>query len=225
MLSDIRYILWDLDGTLYRFEQDFLVACNLAAARAAIHLGVPLQMDEAIDFAWNSHARTGQSILHFLSDYGLDKQDMHDCYHGFIDETIINASEAVIDKLEMVINEHSISNLIITHASRSWAHRVLKHLGLDRFFEDSNIIAKEDYDFQSKCESVVPFEMGVRVLNAEKSQTIVIEDTVKNLKTARQYGLKTALLHHAKPPQPMPDYVDFDYNNAVEFLDALAQQH
>lgn len=221
MLSNIRYILWDLDGTLYRFEEDFLVACNLAAARAAVHLGVPLRMDEAIEFAWKSHAQTGQSILHFLRDYDITPADMHECYHGFIDEKIINAAEQVSDRLMIMSEDMGLSHVIITHASRSWAHRVLKHLGLDHIFSDERIIAKEDYEFQSKCESNLPFEMGLERLSADKAQSIVIEDTIKNLKTAKELGLATAVFHHGQPPEPCPDYIDYSYNNVLEFFDAL----
>lgn len=106
--------------------------------------------------------------------------------------------------------------------TRSWAHRVLKHLGLDDIFSDEWIIAKEDYDFQSKCESFLPFEMGLARLGADKQQSIVVEDTVKNLKIAKDMGLKTAVFHHGKPPVPSPDYIDYSYDNVLEFFDALS---
>ena len=149
MLSDIRYILWDLDGTLYRFEEDFIKACNLAAAKAAIHLGAPFEVDEAINFAWKSYAQTGQSIVNFLKQYGIKPADMHECYHGLIDEKIIRITEQVSERLNAATQDLELSNVIITHSSREWASPVLNHLGLDHVFPDDRIIAKEDYNFES----------------------------------------------------------------------------
>lgn len=44
-------IIWDLDGTLYRFDEVLKKAFRLAAARAARHNKVPHTLDEAVALA------------------------------------------------------------------------------------------------------------------------------------------------------------------------------
>lgn len=216
-LSGIQAIIWDLDGTLYRFDEDFLVACNHAAAKAAIHLGVPLKLDEAVEFAWQSHAQTGQSILHFLRDYEIKVEQMHDVYHELIDEKLIKTAV----QTKSLFQSLKLPQIIITHASKDWAARVLAHLGLKEYFPDTHILGKEDYQFQSKCSSPLSFDMGLEILGVKPEAVVVVEDTVKNLKIAADKNMHTALLHYGRPPKPMPSYVDYNYNNVNELLGQL----
>ena len=64
-LSHIRGVVWDLDGTLYRYDALFKDACQLAAARTAIDLGIDMSFEEAVALAMESERLYGNSFRLF----------------------------------------------------------------------------------------------------------------------------------------------------------------
>lgn len=217
LLAGLKGIIWDLDNTLYRFDDDFKHACAVAAAKAAVALGAPLSLKEAIDISWESFYRTGYSMDMFIARYDLDRERMHHSFHKFIDETLLKSSLQTVSLFEQMNLEHCL----VTHASGDWARRALSHLGLLPWFAEGRIIALEDIAFAKKAESARPFEEALSRLGMAVADCLVVEDIPENLAIPRALGLKTVLIHHGQPPVPMPVHIDMDFDNAVALLSAV----
>lgn len=207
-------VIWDLDNTLYRFNEDFSQACQIAAARAAIKNGAQYTLDEAVAICIQSFTRHGNSSHIFIEDHKINQQGMHADFHDFLDETVIHRSL----ELAELFRQAALQNIIVTHASQNWARRILNHLGLSGHFPGDRIIAAEDVAFQSKASSRVPFERALDLLGLAPDRVVVVEDSAQNLRIPHEMGLTTVLLHYGQPPVPMPDHVHMDCNNAADFL-------
>jgi putative hydrolase of the HAD superfamily len=216
--TPVQAIIWDLDNTLYRFDDAFIHACNVAAARAALHMEVPLGLDEAIEFATKSHLERGFSTEVFIEEHGVDRAHMHEVFHSFIDERAIVTSLETLELFQAVKCDH----VLLTHGSGVWARRVLDHLGLREFFPDTHILGRENFDFHSKAQSLIPFEMALSVLGRESGRgVLVVEDTAVNLKHPYDMGMQTALIHHGRPPAKVDSYIDHSISDVREVLKFL----
>lgn len=216
-LSHIDGILWDLDGTLYRYDQVFIEACNIASAHTAIHLGLQLSFDEALALARTSFEKFGSSSHYFCKDHGIAYHDFHAPYHDRIDESIIAKNDEMIASLELL----DMPMAILTNASRPWVKRILAHTGMDHLFTDKTIIALEDVDYKPKAAARDGFDMGLAAINRPAAQTLMVEDLPRNLIHAKQMGLTTALVHHGQVPEDHLPLVDHQFQTTLDLVRAL----
>ena len=216
-MTSIEGVIWDLDNTLYRFEGDFEQACHIAAARAAVKGGLVDGYEQALALCLQSYEEFGHSYRLFIERYNVDRIRLHHDYHSFVDENLIRGEAELIALFERAPQRH----VLLTHASREWAERALARIGLKAFFPEDRIVAAEDTDFQPKSDSRAPFEKALGLLGLPPEKSVVVEDTAANLRIPCAMGMATALVHYGRPPDPMPDYIDADYNNAVAFLKVL----
>jgi putative hydrolase of the HAD superfamily len=220
-LENARGIVWDLDNTLYRLDDAMADAFHLAIARAVTQEGgVDLDLDEAFRMARKSFADHGYSGSIFVRSYGVDDEWLHHTFHTYVDEKVIARSLETVDLFARLGLRHAL----ITHGSGKWARRVLAHLGLNAFFEDGGILALEDYGFQKKSESAVPFMRALDHLKLPPEQALIVEDTVRNLAIPYELDMGTVLVHYGRKPDPAPPFVDADYDNTLDFLRHMMQQ-
>lgn len=215
-LSHINGIIWDLDGTLYRYDDVFRHACNLAAARTAIDLGLNMPFDEAVALATRSEREYGSSFRLF-ADHGLTYMDFHHPYHDAVDTTILQINLQMRDTLAAL----NIPMVILTNASRPWALRTVAHLQLHDLFTESNVLAFEDVGHESKAASPAGFKRALEIIGTKAQETLMVEDLARNLVHAKKLGLTTALVHHGQVPEDSLDLVDVLFADTLELARAL----
>ena len=215
--SSIRAVIWDLDNTLYRFDTIFEDACNRAAAKTICNMVPDLTFDDAFSAAVESYAIHGYSGKALIARYNLSYDAYHYPYHEAIDETMIARNDAMISGLFALDRPQAI----ITNASRHWAERALRHLGMKEFFPDDFIFALEDSEFEAKSHSPRSFTMAQNKLGIAPHETLVVEDTVNNLKVPKGMGFQTALIHHGRAPAQRHSFIDREYPDTLELLRAL----
>lgn len=215
-LSHIRGIIWDLDGTLYRYEAVFVEACNIACARVAIDLGLQMELDEAIKLAGRSYDEHGSSFK-FFADRGIPYEDFHIPFHKAVDTTILSKN----NDMKIALETLPIPMVVLTNASRDWARRTLDHLEYDHLFGDSKLLALEDVDYQSKASGTKGFEKALALLGVRAEETLMVEDLAKNLVHAKAMGMTTALVHHGRLPNTGIDHVDTFFQDTLELVRSL----
>jgi pyrimidine 5'-nucleotidase len=218
-LSHIRGIIWDLDGTLYRYEAVFIEACNIAAARTAIDLGLKMELGEAIALATHSYREHGSSFK-FFAKHGIRYEDFHTPYHQAVDTTILAKNHEMKQALQSI----PVPMIILTNASRDWAKRTLNHLELSDIFGDGRLLALEDVDFQSKATGRKGFEKALSLLGVRAGEALMVEDLASNLIHAKDMGMTTALVHHGKLPEKGVEHVDSFFQDTLELVRVL-QNH
>lgn len=216
-LTHIRGIIWDLDGTLYRFSELFRTACNHAAARSALAMRPDMVYEDAYQKSVLSEEQNGFSLLWFHQETNIPFEDMHFIYHDAIDESVIEKNASMIEALRPI----TLPQIILTNASRGWVTRILKQLGLDEFFNDENILALEDANFTPKGRGTAGFELAIRKLGLPANDVLMVEDLPRNLAKAKECGLATALVHHGKIPDGAKAHVDHLFADTIELMKAL----
>jgi putative hydrolase of the HAD superfamily len=218
-LSHIQGIIWDLDGTLYRYDQIFVEACHLGAARTAIDLGLQMDIDEAYALAVRSYKEHGSSFR-FCLDYGIKYEELHLPFHAAVDTTILSKNREMKEGLEAL----KMPMVILTNASRDWARRTLDHLEYGHIFGDRNILSLEDVNYQSKSQSKAGFEKALSVLSVPAENTLMVEDLAHNLLKAKEMGMTTALVHHQKLPDSGLQHVDVLFEDTLELVRSFIKQ-
>jgi len=204
-LDTVQGIIWDLDNTLYRFDDAFITACNVSAAKAALQCGVRMEFEDALALATRSQKEMGYSLHGFIVEHGIPYEDLHFPFHEGVDISIIRAMDGLSDALRLIDRPQ----VVLTNASRPWARRVLDHLGLSAIFPDPAIIPLEDSDFIPKARGPAPFEKALDALGLAAQSVVIVEDMPRNLVIPQQMGFLTALVHHGACPQLVEDFIHF----------------
>lgn len=218
-LKDIRGIIWDLDGTLYRYTDYFKESCNVAAARTALDLGLDMTYDAALDIARTSEQTYGNSFKGF-EQYGIRYEDYHHGFHEKIDHLVLEKNQALFRALA----EIRLPMVVLTNASRGWAMRTLDHLGMLPFFaHGENLIALEDSGFKSKAYHTEGFLLASTRLNLDPDKLLVVEDMDANLVVPKTMGMTTALVHHtgAHGPDRYPAHIDYVFDDTLDLINAI----
>lgn len=210
-------ILWDLDNTLYRLDDTIERAINLAVAKAAVSLGAGLTVEEAMKLAHQSWLEHRHSAHYFIVHYGFALADIHHETDRMLSGTLVRKCHETRD----LFGRLDMAHALITHAARPWALRTLEHLELKPWFPDAQVFAYEDFGFESKARSRRSFTEALAAIGRAAEDTLMVEDTVENLRVPHEMGLTTILLHHGQKKDAYPPYVDFTFGNARELLDAL----
>ena len=211
---NLKGILWDLDNTLYKSEDDLHRAFDRAIAQAAIENGASISLDEAIRLSGKSFVDHGYGGRVFVDTMGVDPRALHFSIHGLVDEKIIIRSEGLIDQMQSL----SLHHVVVTHGARDWALRVLQQIGLIPLFPDHLVHALEDFDFHKKGSSRVPFETGLAALGLAPADVIMVEDQERNLRIPHEMGMGTVLLNHGVRGPDAAGYVDLVCRDAPELL-------
>ena len=111
---NLKGILWDLDNTLYKSEDDLHRAFDRAIAQAAIENGARVTFDEAIRLSGKSFIDHGYGGRVFVDTMGIDPRALHFSIHRLIDEKTIIRSDGLIDQMQSL----SLHHVIVTHGAR-----------------------------------------------------------------------------------------------------------
>lgn len=215
-LSHIAGIVWDLDNTLYRYDHIFIEACNIAAARTAIDLGLDMPFEDALVMARESEINTGSSFSLF-AQFGLKYEDFHHPYHEAVDTTVIAKNLEMKDALTAL----NMPMVILTNASRHWARKTIDHIELDVLFPDAKLIALEDAGYEPKARGPRGFNRALELLGTNAAQTLMVEDLARNLPHAKNLGMTTALVRHGKEAEHAP-HVDHIFDDALTLARAIS---
>lgn len=210
-LSHIDAVIWDLDNTLYVQHLTLEEEWHRKAAEVAAEEGVVSDLDEAYNIAELSWKLHKSSSYIFQTEYGLDEKLLHHRIHEKLDHAM---AEFCTDTEASFRNCHIQNHIIVTHASRHWALRIIDHIGLGDFFPEHRLIALEDVGFSRKSNSRLPTEKALDVLGTDASRTLFVEDMEHNLMIPKEMGLTTALVHHGQEPQKTEHFIDLIEINA-----------
>lgn len=216
-LESVSSIVWDLDNTLYPESELLHQAFDDAIARAAILSGAAVSMDDAVRLSKQSYIDHAYGGRIFIEQYGVDPRDLHFNIHPLVNETIISG----YDVLPGLFDALNMPHALVTHGSREWALRVLKHIGLHDRFPDHTVHALEDFDFEKKHMSRRPFEQALKAISHQASLSMMVEDQARNLVLPRDMGMVTVLVTHGRKLDDVPSHIDLVIDNAVELLGIL----
>lgn len=230
--------LFDLDNTLHNASHAIFPAINANMNRYITR--VLEEGGHPSDEAAVNHLRR-----HYWKLYGATLLGMVR-HHGVRIEDFLREAHLFDDLLGMVRAERGIGRwlgqlpgrkILLTNAPRRYSRELVRHLGLHRHF--SHHISIESMHVHRQLRPK-PSRLMLRKLLARQKidprRCILVEDTVDNLKTARELGVRTAwvtqylvgsaMLGHLATPRVrsrMPSYVDVKVSSVRQLPRRLAK--
>ena len=200
MVYGKKFLIWDLDDTLYLRTPEWADMLDTAMAEALVwDLKVPMSVEEAKQKVTESYTvyRNGGEI--FYRDYGVNPADLFYAYHKRKPVEKITAYDNLLEKIEKVPAEQ----YIFTASDRYASEKILKHIGLYDFFKD-RFYSVEDFGVYKKNESAV-----------------FVDDSYSNLEFAKEVGMTTVRIYYKNNSAKDKTYIDFAFKGAEAFLDEI----
>lgn len=213
----VKGLIWDLDNTLYRFTDEFYRSCTEAAAQVAQDLGINLSYEDTLKLAERSEEEYGYSMHGYVTEHGLSYASLHFPFHQRIDEKVIDPIFGMKEALE----SFQLPQVILTNASRCWAERVLKYIGIDHLFEPEKIIPMEDVNFEPKARSKKGFFKALEVLDISADNGLMVDDLDRNLMIPNDIGMQTVYIHHGDQFDELPYFINDQFDGALDVIKYL----
>ena len=182
---DIRFLLFDLDETLYSRDAGVMQEIG-RLIRSYIVQEYGATWEEADRMARRYHQEYGTSMRGLLLNNGLDVERFLAYVHDFPIE-ILQPNDA----LDALLTSLPGEKVIFTNADRPHAERVLAQLGIRRHFSRIVDVVAVGYIPKPNLEA---YTACLRLLDANPKECVLIEDTGRNLAPAKQLGMTTVLV-------------------------------
>ncbi|WP_229723952.1 pyrimidine 5'-nucleotidase [Oxalicibacterium solurbis] len=195
--------LFDLDNTLHDASHAIFPAINLNMnayiAQVLRERGLPCDADAVNAERISYWRRYGATLLGMVNHHQVKPDDFLREAHRFDNLTAMIRTERGLARL---LHKLPGRKILLTNAPRRYAHDVLRHIGLHRHF--ARHVPIEAMRVHGRIRPKPSRLMLRRLLAREKlpaARCILVEDTVVNLKAARELGLRTAWITQYLAPE------------------------
>lgn len=188
--------LFDLDNTLHD-------ASHAIFQRIDASMGLAVQQMLGVDEATAHKLRTdywkryGATMIGLVRHHGIDPHEFLARSHDFELAPLIKAESAMAHKLLQLHGR----KILLTNAPLDYACAVLQRLNCLHLFDSVWGIEEMRLFGQFRPKPSISMLRHILVREGLKAdQTILVEDTLDNLKAARAIGLRTAYIFHPGTP-------------------------
>jgi len=184
-LTHITHWVFDLDHTLYPSDASVMVQIE---ARMTEFVARVLQVDaDTAAHVRHSYWRDyGTTLNGLMSNHQIDQQDFLDFVHD-IDATVIDPDPALGARIAALPGR----KLIYTNGSLGHAENILDRLGIAGHFDDIFDVAAAGFTPKPHREG---FDRFSSRFNLPIRESVMFEDSARNLKTAHEMGFTTVLV-------------------------------
>lgn len=223
MRDEVNHIIFDMDGVLYQITDAFNNALwSVALIPALIDFGVPLSEDEISALAKESFARTGSSSDYFIKHYGIDYYELMSKAHTHVPVDDHIKPDVKLRGNLIALADQGISLSVLTAADRVYAGRVLNAIGIADIFNKQHITCIDDYRGHSKGSDAKPFDLALERANARPKNSIMVEDTARNLEIPFKMGFKDTVYLTSTHGHQSHEWVRSTYGTVHHFLDKFS---
>ncbi|MCC2597717.1 pyrimidine 5'-nucleotidase [Pusillimonas sp. MFBS29] len=211
--------LFDLDNTLHDCSKGIFNAIDGAMGRAvASTLAIEA---EAADVLRKTYwQRYGATVIGMVRHHGVDARRFLALSHDFPIAPLVHAETGLGRKLKRLKGR----KILLTNAPLFYAREVLNTLGILHHFE--YIWGIDQMTLQGRMRPKPSLALMRQVLTrlaVPASQVVLVEDTLRNLKGARQIGMRTVHVFHPETPfssthRGRSHYVDLRVNSVGQLL-------
>ena len=207
-LSHIDTWLFDLDNTLYPEESGFMTQVETRMTDF-VEKVTGLPRDEAYALQKKYYAEHGLTLTGLIKNHGTDPKDFFALHHDLSLEALSQDPELLIALAKLPGRR-----LVFTNADDKHAERVMAHLGLTHLFDD--VFHIHSFGYAPKPDPL-GFQRMIDAHGMDPKTTAFFEDSVKNLKPAKDLGMTTVLVGPRALATDAP-YVDYKTHKLAPFL-------
>lgn len=188
--------LFDLDNTLHDCSKGIFQAIDGAMANA-VAATLNLEADAANALRRKYWQRYGATVIGMVRHHQVDAAAFLALSHSFEVAPLVHSETGLVQKLAQLPGR----KILLTNAPLSYARQVLKHLGILHCFEC--LWAIDHMKLQGTIRpkpSAALLRQVIARLGVPANRVVLVEDTLRNLKAARQVGLRTVHIFHPGTP-------------------------
>ncbi|RTZ43132.1 pyrimidine 5'-nucleotidase [Candidimonas sp. SYP-B2681] len=211
--------LFDLDNTLHDCSKAIFQAIDSGMANA-VATSLNIGMDEANVLRKLYWKRYGATVIGMVRHHGVDPHTFLELSHSFDVASMVHCENGLAHKLQQLKGR----KILLTNAPFKYARDVLKTLGILQQFECLWAIDHMRLQGQIRPKpSAALMKQVLARLRVPASQVVLVEDTLRNLKSARQVGMRTVHVFHPGTPFSSLNngrchYVDVRVNSVGKLL-------
>jgi len=197
-------VLFDLDNTLYHPARELFSLIDVRINRYMSDI-VGIAPDDVDGLRRQYWADYGVTLQGLIRHHDIDAEDYLHYVHDIDVKSRIDDDPVLRDRLDDI----DAPCYVFTNGSRAHAERVLACLGIDQQFDeifDIRIASYQPKPFQD------PYREVLRKIDCQPQRSIMVEDSIDNLMTARALGMKTVLVRE----QEQDGRFDAHVESAVE---------
>jgi len=188
MLRNVKHLLWDVDGTLYKSQPDLLDAIQYEIY-TRVATGLSTSYEEARSKFLAVYARLGGATATAV-ELGLDRRLIQEAVDSVDKTKYLRPDPRLRDMFEVTLR--NFTHIIVTNTSRKGTARTLEVLGLSpQIFQ--GIVTADDV-LRSKPD-VEPYVKALETTGCPAHEHISIGDREKvDILPAKRLGMKTILV-------------------------------
>ncbi len=181
----IKYILFDLDDTLYPSSAGLMQEISRRMSEYLMtRLGIPAaDVDRVRHDYWD---RYGTTLRGLYLERQIDPQDFLNFVHDIPVSTILQPDERLAAMLAQLPQE----KCIFTNSPADHVSRVLQALGVESYF--AHIFDINFIKYESKP-ALSAYRRVLSALDARGEECVIVDDTARNLAPAQTLRMKTIL--------------------------------
>ncbi|MGE4123892.1 MAG: pyrimidine 5'-nucleotidase [Pusillimonas sp.] len=211
--------LFDLDNTLHDSSRSIFKVIDgkmTQAVAQCLEVGFE-RADELRTAYWK---RYGATVIGLVKHHRVDAREFLRISHDFDARPLVHSERGLARKFAQLPGR----KVLLTNAPHDYARQVLQTLGILPWFD--MIWSIDHMQLQGRIRpkpSRALMRQVLARLGTPASQVILVEDTLKNLKSARQTGMRTVHLFHPGTPfsalhSGRDTYVNLRINSLTQLL-------
>jgi len=217
--SDGLVWLFDLDNTLHDCSRHIFKAIDGAMSAAMAEM-LDLDWAEADALRHEYWARYGATAIGLEKHHGIGADAFLEASHRFDVAPLVHAEAGIARKLTRLPGR----KILLTNAPHRYARDVLCALGILQEFETLWTI--DHMRLQGRLRpkpSTAMLRQLLARLRVPAHRVVLVDDTMKNLRSAKSLGMRTVLSHHPDTPHNPHHhgrslYVDMRVNRIGQLL-------
>jgi len=211
--------LFDLDNTLHDTSHAIFAQISVGMTEAVCET-LGCDEDTANQLRARYWKRYGATVIGMVRHHGVDAHSFLHRSHSFDVRPLVRADRGLAHRLARLPGR----KVLVTNAPLHYARAVLGHLGILRAFD--SLWGLEQMRFHGGFRPKPSPALLRHILAHEggtPARTVLVEDTLPNLRGARRAGLRTVHVYHPGTPfarlqHGRPLYVDLRVNCVGDLL-------
>ncbi|CAN2043470.1 putative hydrolase of the HAD superfamily [Candidatus Magnetomoraceae bacterium gMMP-13] len=192
----MKTVLFDLDNTLYPAEKDLFPLMDKRINKYMNEImGIPQEDVDRLRLEY--WCEYGLTLMGLMRHHKVDPED----YLMYIHDLDIESHLGPDPNLRKSLESLSVRKIVFTNSCKEYAVKVLSSLKIIDLFDEIFDIRLAEYQPKPYPE---PYLKILTYMNLTGNKCVMVEDSEKNLKTAKELGMQTILVGK-KDTQP---YVD-----------------
>ncbi len=183
----IKYILFDLDETLYPTETGLMAAVG---RRILQYMQERVGIDPTLarDLRRHYYQTYGATLKGLQIHHNVDPDD----YLAYVHDVPLGDYLQPDEALDRALTEIQAEKIVFTNATTEHARRVLGCLGVEHHF--SRIVDVRAMNYENKPQPGA-YRRVLEILRARPEECLMVEDSVRNLSPAKELGMVTVLVN------------------------------